>query len=99
MITLVRSAQTVPGKFAEAVAWGKETTAIVKRVTGKELAFCIAFGGTIGELAWISQYDSAAQLEDLTTKLTADREYGTALTKAAQLFVPGTGHDQMWRHL
>ena len=56
MITLVRSAQTVPGKFAEAVAWGKETTAIVKRVTGKELAFCVAFGGTIGELAWISQY-------------------------------------------
>ena len=99
MITLVRSAQTLPGKFAEAVAFGKEIGAIVKRVTGKELAFCAAFGGAINGVAWISQFDFAAQLEDLTAKLMADREYGTALTKAAQLFVPGTGHDQMWRRL
>lgn len=98
MITLVRSATVLPGKLGEAIAWGKEGVAIIKRVTGKEVAFCTAFGGQISGVAWISQYDSVAQIEDDLAKLMADREYAAALTKAT-MFVPGSGHDQMWRHL
>ncbi len=98
MITLVRTARTLPGKFAEAVVWGKEAAAIFKRVTGKELAFCAAFGGTLGELAWIGQFDSVAQFEGLLPKLMADREYATALTTGT-MFIAGSGHDQFWRHL
>jgi len=99
MITLIRSATVLPGKLAEGIAWGKESSAILKRLTGKEVAFCTAFGGTISGLAWISQFDSVAQIEDAFAKVMADREYMTAFTKSAPIFVPGSGHDQMWRHV
>jgi len=98
MITFVRSLTVQPGKIGEAVGWGKELVGIFKRVTGKDLALCTSFGGAIGALAWIGHYDSMAQIEDMLTKLMADREYLTAIGKAGQLAVPGSGHDQFWRH-
>jgi hypothetical protein len=47
------------------------------------------------------QFENASQVEEANAKLMADREYLTALAQAqAQaLFVPNTGHDQMWRHV
>ena len=99
MITIVRSATTQPGKMGEAVAWGKESAAIVKRVTGKEVAFCTSFGGVVGAVAWIVKYDNAAQVEEMGGKLRADREYKAALSKTASLFVPGSIHDQLWRQI
>ena len=99
MITLVRSTQVFPGKVGEAIAWGKESAAIGKHLTGKEFAFCTAFGGPINGVAWIGQYETAAQIEDAFAKIMADREFTTAFAKAASIFVPGSGHDQMWRHL
>ena len=98
MITFVRSLTVQPGKIGEAVGWGKELVGIVKRVTGKDLALCTSFGGAIGALAWIGNYDSMAQIEDTLAKLMADREYLAAIGKAGQLAVPGSGHDQFWRH-
>jgi hypothetical protein len=41
MITFVRTAVAAPGKLGEALMWGKEITAIVKRVTGKDMAIAI----------------------------------------------------------
>jgi hypothetical protein len=54
MITFVRTAVAAPGKLGEALMWGKEITAIVKRVTGKEMAIASPFGGAVTELAWIA---------------------------------------------
>ncbi len=98
MIRVVANYEAGGGKFAEAMAWGKESLGIYKRVTGKESTFCTAIGGAIGGVAWIAQYDSMAQLEDTVAKLLADREYITGIGKAGPLFVPGSGHDQIWRH-
>ena len=72
---------------------------MVKRATGKDVTLCTSFGGAIGGIAWIAQYDSMHQAEEVLSKLTADREYMTALPKAQQLFVPGSGHDQFWKHV
>jgi len=99
MITLIRTITIQPGKLAEAMAWAKEAGIIVKRVTGKESTLCASFGGVLGALAWITRYDDAGQLEDAANKLLADREYLTAIGKAVGLFVPGSGHDQIWRHV
>jgi hypothetical protein len=38
MLTLVRIAQTMPGKIGDAIAFGKEVAPMIKRVTGAELA-------------------------------------------------------------
>jgi len=99
MITFVRSATALPGKIGEAVVWAKEVSTIVERVTGKKLMISTTFGGAIGGIAWVTQYDNAGQAEDAMSKLTADREYLGALSKAQNLFVPGSGHDQMWKHV
>jgi hypothetical protein len=45
------------------------------------------------------QFENASQVEEANAKLMADREYLTALAQAQALFVPNTGHDQMWRHV
>ena len=99
MITFVRTAQALPGKIGDAVAWGKEIAATVKRITGKDVAVCAGVGGPISEIAWIAHYDSMGQAEEVFGKLMADREYMTLVSKAQPLFIPGSGHDRFWKHL
>jgi hypothetical protein len=99
MITWVRTAKTLSGRFVEAAAWGKEVAVTVERVVGTKLVVCTSFGGASGEIAWIGQFDNAARVEEAYLKVTADRGYQTALTKAQTIFVPVGTHDQMWLHI
>jgi len=99
MITFVRTAVAAPGKLGEALMWGKEITAIVKRVTGKDMAVANPFGGGVTEVAWIAQWDSVAQADEALSKLMTDREYVSALGKAANLLVAGTARDHIWKHV
>ncbi len=99
MITWIRTSKTLPGKVGEGVFFAKEIAAIVERVIGKKLVVATSFGGGIGEIAWTGQYDNAGQAEELLAKLTADPEYMKALTKVQGIFIPGGGHDQIWRHV
>jgi hypothetical protein len=99
MITFIRTAKTMPGKIGEAVVWAKEIAGVVKRVVGKDVVVATPFGGVIGELAWIIQYENAGHAEEALSKLMADRDYVTLLKKAETLVVPASGHDHLWRHL
>jgi len=99
IITFVRTATAAPGKLGEVLVWAKEITAIIKRVTGKEMAVGNPFGGAVTEVAWISQWDSVGQADEAFAKLMADREYTGALTKAAQLLVAGSARDHIWKHV
>jgi len=99
MITWVRTAKTFPGRFVEGAAWAKEISATVERLIGKKLVVCTSFGGSSGQIAWIGQFDNAAQVEEAYLKVTADRDYQTALKTAQIIFVPDSSHDQMWLHI
>lgn len=99
MITFVRTATATAGKLGEALVWAKEITAIIKRVTGKDMAVGNPFGGAVTEVAWIAQWDSVAQADEAFVKLMTDREYTTALTKAGQLLVAGSARDHIWKHI
>jgi len=99
MITWIRTATALPGKTGEAVAFAKEIAGPVKRVVGRDVTVSTAFGGPLAAIAWIAHYDNAGQVEEANAKLAADREYQTILAKAHGLFVPGSGHDQMWRQV
>jgi len=72
---------------------------MVERIIGKKLVVCASFGEALGKIVWIGQFDNAAQVEEAYSKVTADRDYQAALTKAQTLFVPDSPHDQMWRHI
>ena len=98
MITVIRTATAFPGMTGEAISWAKEVAALVKRVTGKEQIVCSSFGGMLAEIAWIAQYDSVGQYDEMRTKVLSDGDYRTALKKARDLFTPGSGRDQIWKH-
>ena len=98
MITVIRTATAFPGMTGEALSWAKEIAALVKRVTGKEQIVCSSFGGMLAEIAWIGQYDSVGQYDEMRTKILSDGDYRTALKKARDLFTPDSGRDQIWKH-
>src|SRR5215470_16965225 len=82
IITVIRTATAFPGMTGEAIAWAKEVAALVKRVTGKEQFVCTSFGGMLADIAWIGQYDSVGQYDEMRTKVVSEGEYRTALKKA-----------------
>ena len=98
MITVIRTATAFPGMTGEAISWAKEVAALVKRVTAKEQIVCSSFGGMLAEIAWIAQYDSVGQYDEMRTKVLSDGDYRTALKKARDLLTPGSGRDQIWKH-
>jgi hypothetical protein len=98
MITVIRTATAFPGMTGEAISWAKEIAALVKRVTGKEQVVCSSFGGMLAEIAWIGQYESVGQYDEMRTKILSDGDYRTALKKARDLFTPDSGRDQIWKH-
>jgi hypothetical protein len=98
MITFVRTNIALPGKVLELLAVAKEIAAVVKGLTGMDLAVCSAFGGNPTEVAWLSQGDSVAQLEANYVKVMADAGYRNALKKLENLVVPGSARDQIWLH-
>ena len=98
MITVIRTATAFPGMTGEAVSWAKEVAGLVKRVSGKEQIVCSSFGGMLTEIAWIGQYDSVGQYDEMRTKILSDGDYRTALKRARDLFTPDTGRDQIWKH-
>jgi hypothetical protein len=99
MVTFIRTVVALPGKLFELLALAKEIAAVVKGVTGMDLAVCSAFGGNPTEGAWIWQFDRVAQLETNAVKVMADAEYRTALKKLENLVVPGSARDQIWMHV
>ena len=72
MITVIRTATAFPGMTGEAISWAKEVAALVKRVTGKEQFVCSSFGGMLAEIAWIGQYDSVGQYDEMRTKILSE---------------------------
>jgi hypothetical protein len=98
MITHIRTAVALSGKSLEFAAFAKEMAEIISRVTGKKPLVAASFGGNANEMAWISQADSLAQMEETLAKLVADPDYRTALKKAEHLAVPGMSQDHVWRH-
>jgi len=96
MIKVVRTNVALPGRVFELSAVAKEIAAVVKELTGKDIAVCFAIGGNPTEVAWIFEVDSVAQLEANYTKMMADAGYRTAVKKVENLVVPGSAHDQIW---
>jgi hypothetical protein len=52
----------------------------------------------VGLGAWIGQYDSVGQYDEMRTKILSEGDYRTALKKARDLFTPDSGRDQIWKH-
>jgi hypothetical protein len=99
MITAARSAQSAPGKMAEAIAFAKEIAAYLKSKHGLELQLKTQIAGPVGRICWIADFKSLADYEEKWNKVIADQEYHKLSTKASSIFNPGHTHDTLWRSI
>jgi hypothetical protein len=68
MVTFVRTNVALPGKLFELLAVAKEIAAVVKGLTGTDLAVCSAFGGNPTEVASIWQVDRSPNSKPMLSK-------------------------------
>ncbi len=99
MLTIVRTHTAMPGKLYEVVDINKELAAIVKQLTGVQMALGVPIGGNGAEVARIDQVDSLAAYEEIVAKTMADPKYRAVTQRLSGLLVPGSLHDQIWRHV
>ena len=97
MIAFTRTAAIAPGKNAGAMAFAHEVCAHIKDKHGLTVDTSIPVGGNPNRIAWRATYASLAEFETSLDALMTDQAYAAVLAKAADLFSPGSVHDEIWR--
>jgi hypothetical protein len=93
--SLVVTATAMPGKMADAVAWGMTMTDHVARATGANTSFFVDAYGPFGQLTWISNAPDLAAVDAGNDAVAADAAYHEGLAASGHLFVPGSGHNAL----
>lgn len=99
MIRFTRTSSIVPGKLGEALVFAKQVSDFLEQEHGLKVELMMPVGGNPHRIAWRSEYSSLGALEDFHTKTMKDPKYLEILTKAAQIFIPGSANDEIWRTL
>jgi hypothetical protein len=93
MIKYIRSARIAPGKAPEAVAFAKEIADYVNKLLGTNFEVYVQFGGAVGTLSWIGDYDDMAGMEVATNKLNSDKGYAIKARENTDFWIVGSFHD------
>lgn len=96
MITLIRSVSAMPGKTAAARALAAEINGYVREVHGLDVELVLPVGGNPQRHAWFGRYKDMAALEAAMRKLSADKRFAELNAKTAELYMPGSMHDEIW---
>ena len=97
MIAFYRSAAIAPGKLADTLAFAKEVAAHITATTGTEVSIAVPIGGNPDRIAWSHRHDSLADFDTVMLALMADPTYFDLRAKCADLLIPGSVHDEIWR--
>jgi hypothetical protein len=97
MITFVRTATIAPGKLVEAMGFAHQVGQHVEKITGLKVVVATPVGGNPFRIAWVTAQPDLAAVEANNDKLLGDAEYMKQVEGGAQLFLPGSVHDEMWR--
>lgn len=98
-ITYVRTAVALSGKSLEFIAFAKEISELIGGIIGRKPTVATCFGGNANEIAWISEAESLAQMEETAGKLAANADYRAMLKNAENFAVPGMTKDHVWWHV
>ena len=92
----VRKAQALPGKEFEAVR-GLVIAKLSAEIMGVEVMFGQQVGGPIGQVGWRATYANMGVLEAAMNKLLTNEKFAKNVAKhVPDLFVPGSGRDEIW---
>src|SRR6516162_9969983 len=96
-VIFVRKAQALPGKEFEAVKWGLVFAKLSAEIMGVEVMFGQQVGGPIGQVGWRATYANMGVLEAAMNKLLTNEKFAKNVAKhVPDLFVPGSGRDEIW---
>jgi hypothetical protein len=99
-IIFVRKGQALPGKEFEAIKWAFEIAKLTTEISGIEVTVVQQIGGPVGQIGWRSIHDSLATFETARNKVLSNERFIKSVAEyAARLFIPGTGHDEVWSEI
>jgi hypothetical protein len=96
MITAVHTAQSMPGKNAQAIAFANDLAAYLKSKHGLNLTIKMQVGGSIGRICWLCDFESLAEYEQIWNKIHSDKGYHKLVEKASGILTAGHGDESLW---
>jgi hypothetical protein len=97
MIAFYRTAAIAPGKLASTLAFAKEVAAYITTKTGTEVSVAMPVGGNPNRVGWSTRHESLADFDSVMMTLMSDPAYVEMVAKAADNFIAGSSHDEIWR--
>jgi len=94
----MRTTKIRNGKFMEAIAWAKETSAHVekKHNVGK-VSIWLDSLGEAGTIRWSIDFPDMAAFDKMMSAVMIDADYWKMVNKAVDLFHDGTTVDQLFK--
>jgi hypothetical protein len=97
MITFVRTGAIAPGKGAAAFTFAQKIVAYWRDNYDREVDILRPVAGNPNRISFVGRYKDLAEFDSVATKSMADTKYLELLVGAADLFIAGSIHDEIWR--
>ena len=97
MITFIRIGAIAPGKAAAAAAFAQKVVDFYRTQYDHKVEVRRPIGGNPNRIAWVASYPDLAAFDALSTKSQSDPKYLELIASAADLFIPGSVQDEIWR--
>ena len=95
----ITTACCLPGRSAEAMAWGSDLTRLLTRLTDRPITFVRTVFGRASELGWyidLADLDDAERVDRLAT---TDAAWIESTGDGGEYFLPDSFDHQLWRWL
>lgn len=99
MITFTRMATAKPGKNVDVLAFANRIAQVAGGVIGKDVRVHMQVGGPIGRVMWSVQASSVDEILGDLLKIAQSSEYREMDSQGTELFVAGSGYDEIWREM
>lgn len=97
MITFTRTGLIAPGKAAAVAAFNQKVIDFYRTQYDQKVEVLRPIGGNPNRIAWVLRYPDLAALDSLLIRSQADPKHLELLASGADLFIPGSIHDEIWR--
>jgi hypothetical protein len=99
MITFVRTGAIAPGKAPGAIAFAQKIVAYWKANYDQEIEIHRPVAGNPSRISFVGRYKDLADFDAAATRSMADPKYMELVATAADLFIAGSIHDEIWRSI
>jgi len=99
MITFVRTGAIAPGKAPGAIAFAQKIVAYWQATYDREIEILRPVAGNPNRISFVGRYKDLAEFDASAIRSMTDAKYMELLGTAADLFIAGSIHDEIWRRM